>query len=165
MHPYDTYHGIPLYTYNALQESKVFKMKLFNEKSLTDVIGKVTRVNPPPLIIRSLNGHVCRLLRQVPPLLWLINWRGGGQKSEESRIIFTLATGTKNCKLPVKSDQLQSFNSQPFIIFFHNIQFYHQYKQHVYSLFLQAYNAQESKVFKMKLFYVKSLTDMIDQRQ
>lgn len=48
MHPYDTYHGIPLYTYNALQESKVFKMKLFNEKSLTDVIGKVTRVNPPP---------------------------------------------------------------------------------------------------------------------
>lgn len=69
MHPYDTYHGIPLYTYNALQESKVFKMKLFNEKSLTDVIGKVTRVNPPPLIIRSLNGHVCRLLRQVPPLL------------------------------------------------------------------------------------------------
>lgn len=48
MHPYDTYHVIPLYTYNALQESKVFKMKLFNEKSLTDVIGKVTRVNPPP---------------------------------------------------------------------------------------------------------------------
>lgn len=48
MHPYDTYHGIPLYTYNALQESKVFKMKLFNEKSLTDVIGKVTRVNPSP---------------------------------------------------------------------------------------------------------------------
>lgn len=164
MHPYDTYHGIPLYTYNALQESKVFKMKLFNEKSLTGVIGKVTRVNPPPLIIRSLNGHVCRLLRQVPPLLWLINWRGGG-KSQESRIIFTLATGTKNCKLSVKSDQLQSFNSQPFIIFFHNIQFYHQYKQPVYSLFLQAYNAQESKVFKMKLFYVKSLTGIIDQRQ
>lgn len=49
MHPYDTYHVIPLYTctYNALQKSKVFKMKLFNEKSLTDVIGKVTRVNPP----------------------------------------------------------------------------------------------------------------------
>lgn len=68
----------------------------------------------------------------------------GNQESEESRVIYTLSPGAKHYTLLVKKKDMEGLNGQSLILF----SFIYN-TQHAYSLFLQAYSAQENKVDRL----------------